>query len=112
MRFEHSGASPVYSPNSKGGPVVTDDPFADHTWQSDGEFMRSAYTLRPDDDDFSQPNALINDVMDEAERGRLVDTVVSTLGTVTPEMRERVVEYWRNIDKSVGDAVNAQSNGR
>ena len=111
MRYEHSGDSPVYSPNSKGGPVVTYDPFADHTWQADGEFMRAAYTLRADDDDFSQPHALVNDVMDEAQRGRLVDTVVSTLDEVSAPMRERVVEYWRNVDKAVGDAVNQKSNG-
>ena len=67
--------------------------------------MRTAYTLRPDDDDFSQPRALVNEVMDKAQRDRLAETIASTLGTCRPEIKERVFEYWRNVDKAVGDAV-------
>ena len=46
---------PVYAPNSYGGPVAdpsrTDD---GGTWHSDGEMVRTAYTLRPEDDDWGQ----------------------------------------------------------
>ena len=54
--------------------------------------VRTAYTLRAEDDDFSQPNALVNQVMDQAERDRLVETVASTLGTVRPDTAERVFD--------------------
>jgi catalase len=111
MRYEYNADQPSYFPNSVGGPAVASDPFADHTWETDGEFMRAAYTLRPDDDDFSQPRAMINDVMDDAQRARLVDTIVSTLPAVGERMRERVYEYWRNIDKATGDAVADKMNG-
>ena len=63
--------------------------------------VRSAYTLRPEDDDFSQPNALVNQVMDEPG-GNMAETVASTLGTVRPDIAERVYEYWRNVDKDPG----------
>ena len=105
MRYDFNPGQPVYSPNSVGGPAVQHDLFADTGWEADGGFVRSAYTLRAEDDDFSQANALVNQVMDAAERDRLVETVASTLGTVRPDIAERVFAYWRNVDKAVGDAI-------
>jgi catalase len=107
MRIDYDKDQPAYAPNSVGGPAVPHDPYADHTWEADGAFMRSAYTLRSSDDDVSQPRSLINDVMDDAERARLAATVASTLADVSAELRERVFEYWRAIDKATGDAVAA-----
>ena len=111
MRSDYNADQPSYFPNSVGGPAVVNDPFADHSWQVDGDFVRTAYTLRADDDDFSQPRALINDVMGDDERARLVETVVGTLADVSGPMRERVFDYWRNIDKTVGDGIAAKTNG-
>jgi catalase len=105
MRYEFKPGQPVYSPNGKGGPAVAKDEFAEQGWEVDGEMIRSAYSLHPEDDDFTQPGTLVRDVMDEAARVRLVETIVSTLGTVTPAVKERVFEYWRNIDKLTGDTV-------
>ena len=87
------------------------DLFAGHSWESDGDMVRTAYTLRAEDDDFGQPNALVNKVMDQAARDRLAETVASTLGTVRADIRERVFDYWRNVDKSVGDAIAELVNG-
>jgi catalase len=107
MRYDFNPGQPVYWPNSVGGPEAEADLFAGTSWQADGEFVRQAYTLRREDDDFGQAGTLVRDVMGEDERGRLVDTVVSTLvGTgVRPEVTERVFEYWRSVDKAVGDAI-------
>ena len=105
MRYKFNPGQPVYFPNSVSGPEVKADLFADARWEADGEFVRTAYTLRSDDDDFSQPRALVNEVMDKAQRDRLAETIASTLRTCRPEIKERVFEYWRNVDKSVGDAV-------
>lgn len=104
-------SGPVYYPNTVGGPEVKVDPFADHTWGLDGELLRSAYTLRSDDDDFGQPRTLVTQVMDDAERGRLVETIASTLATVSEPMRERVYAYWRSVDKATGDAVAEKVTG-
>ena len=58
-------ADPVYAPNTYGGPAA--DPVrvtTDNTRAVDGDMVRSAYTLRGDDD-YGQARALIRDVMDE-----------------------------------------------
>lgn len=100
-------SDPVYAPNSKGGPVA--DPERAHEtsrWHAEGEMVRDAYTLRKDDDDFIQPRALIRDVMDEAARERLVSNVVGHLKDgVSAPVLERAFEYWKNIDREIGERI-------
>nr|WP_255455844.1 catalase-related domain-containing protein [Salipiger sp. PrR003] len=68
--------------------------------------VRQAYTLRPDDDDWSQAGTLVRDVMDDAARKRLVSNVVGHLcDGVSEKVLQRAFEYWRNIDKDTGDAI-------
>ncbi len=44
--------------------------------------------------------------MDDAQRDRLVSNVVGHLSQgVTPPVLQRAVEYWRNIDKELGDRI-------
>src|SRR6476661_4828069 len=64
MRYDVHPGQPVYFPNSENGPEVKADLFSGASWEADGDFVRTSYTLRTDDDDFSQPRALVNDVMD------------------------------------------------
>ena len=75
-------------------------------WEASGEFIHSAYTKRKDDDDFGQPGALVRKVMDNAARDRLVSNVVGHLkdGVKEPVL-SRAFEYWRKIDKAVGDRI-------
>jgi catalase len=47
MRYEFNPGQPVYSPNTEGGPAVHADLFAGHSWESDSDMVRTAYTLRP-----------------------------------------------------------------
>jgi catalase len=100
-------SDPVYAPNSKGGPKADADRYPEvATWPADGDMVRSAYTLRKDDDDFGQPNTLINKVMDQAARDRLVSNVVGHLKNgVSKPVLERAFQYWRNIDKTIGDRI-------
>ncbi|MBN1630278.1 MAG: catalase, partial [Thermoleophilia bacterium] len=106
MRMDNV-SDPVYAPNSKGGPVPDADRYPeDAVWDASGEFMRAAYTLRKDDDDWGQPGALVRKVMNDAERDRLVSNVVGHLkGGVSEPVLERALEYWRNIDKEIGDRI-------
>ena len=98
---------PVYAPNSYGGPSAQPELVGDAGhWHSDGDMVRAAYTLREDDDDWSQPRALINKVMDDAARKRLVDNVVGHLcDGVSEKVLQRAFEYWRNIDQATGDKI-------
>jgi catalase len=104
MRYKHTGNQPVYSPNSYGGPVVQDG--EDYSWHTDGDFVRAAYSLHAEDDDFGQPGTLVRDVFDEGARDRLVANVTGALlSGVSNPIVERAVAYWRSIDKAVGDRI-------
>jgi catalase len=103
MRIDNI-SDPVYAPNSKGGPK------ADHhqveVWSATGDFVRAAYTLRKDDDNWSQAGTLVRKIMDDAARDRLVSNVVGALKNgVSKPVLERAFEYWRNIDKEIGDRI-------
>jgi catalase len=68
--------------------------------------VRSAYTLRPDDDDWGQAGTLVREVFNDAERKRLVDNIVGhLLDGVTEPVLQRAFEYWHNVDKDLGDRV-------
>ncbi|WP_280477784.1 catalase [Nocardia asiatica] len=105
----HNPGDPVYVPNSKGGPHA--DPAAagpPATWYADGGLVRSAYTLHRDDDDWGQAGTMVRDVLDDAARERLVDNIVGhLLNGVSAPVLERAFEYWRNVDKNLGDRVEA-----
>jgi len=107
-------SDPVYAPNSKGGPKADPEKYPeDAVWSAGGDFTRSPYTLHKDDDDFSQANALINKVMNDAERDRLVANVVGSLkGGVSEPVLERAFQYWRNIDKTIGDRIEKGVRGK
>jgi catalase len=101
-------SDPVYAPNSKGGPKADPSRTAEALWHTDGEMVRTAYTLRADDDDWSQAGTLVREVMDDAARERLVSNVAGhLLKGVSEQVLERAFEYWKNIDKETGDKIEA-----
>ncbi|MDT3440790.1 catalase [Pseudofrankia sp. BMG5.37] len=108
MRIQNA-ADPVYAPNSYGGPKA--DPAlagGDGLWYSDGDMVRTAYTLREDDDDWGQAGTMVRDVLDDAARERLANNIVGhLLKAVSEPVLVRAFEYWRNVDKNLGDAVEA-----
>ena len=107
MRIRNA-SDPVYAPNSYGGPKADPERAAEVHWYTDGDMVRSAYTLRPDDDDWGQANTLVRQVMDAAARERLVTNVAGHLRNgVSKEVLDRAFEYWKNIDKDVGDKIEA-----
>jgi catalase len=100
-------SDPVYAPNSKGGPKADPERYPEVAiWSASGEFIRAAYTKRKEDDDFGQPGTLVRKVMDDAQRDRLVSNVVGHLKNgVSESVLQRAFEYWRNIDKEIGDRI-------
>jgi catalase len=106
MAYEHSGDQAVFAPNTEGrsysdltGPV-------EDSWEADGEFVRAAYTLRQDDDDWSQAGALVRDVWNDEQREQFVQTVAGhLLGGVRGEVLERAFEYWKNVDAETGKRI-------
>ena len=108
MNFFHSGDAPVYAPNSFGRAYQDEQGKVDNGWESDGTLVRSAYSLHAEDDDFGQAHTLIREVMDEAERGRLIDTVTGALSTVEEPVLSKAFQYWKNIDQEVGETIEAK----
>ncbi|APE37294.1 catalase [Nocardia mangyaensis] len=106
MRYTNV-TDPVYVPNSKGGPHADEKASGPVMgWHTDGEMVRTAYTLRPDDSDFGQAHTLVREVLDDAARDRLVSNVVGhLLNGVTEPVLVRAFDYWRNIDTEVGDRI-------
>lgn len=102
-------ADPVYAPNSYGGPAADPNRSGpEPTWYADGDIMRSAYVEHTEDDDWGQPGTLVRDVLDDAARERLVDNVVGhLLNGVSEPVLERAFVYWHNIDKHLGDRIEA-----
>ncbi|GAA2660699.1 catalase [Streptomyces lunalinharesii] len=113
MRFDPSRAARPYAPNSYGGPAADTVRYGEPAgWESSGAMVREAYTLRRDDDDFGQPGTMVREVLDDAARDRLVDNVAGhLLDGVSRPVLDRAIQYWRNIDKHVGDRIAKKVNG-
>ncbi len=100
-------SDPVYAPNSKGGPRADGERFPDTAiWEASGQFIRAPHTPRKDDDDYGQAGTLVRKVMDDKQRDRLVSNVVGHLKKgVSDPVLQRAFEYWRNIDRKIGDRI-------
>ncbi|WP_024875468.1 catalase [Saccharomonospora piscinae] len=113
MRYSNPG-DPVYAPNTAGGPHA-DPAVASETHATFGiedEVVRSAYRLHSEDDDFGQAGTLVREVMNDEERERLANNIIGHAKKgVSEPVLERVFEYWRNVDKDLGDKV-AQAFGK
>jgi catalase len=108
MTYRHTGAQPVYTPNSYGGPEA--DPSKElPTWQVEAaELGRYAYEKHRDDDDAVQPGALYRDVMDDTDREHLVTNILAHAGDgVSAPMQDRVVAYWAKVDPDLGARIAA-----
>src|SRR5699024_5739003 len=77
----------------------------DESWENDGELVRQAYTLREDDGDVNQAGTLVRDVMDDAQRDELVETVAGSLETVIEPVLSNAFQYWKNIDEDIGQRI-------
>ena len=96
---------PVYYPNSvEGAPAADAVAYAEHAvWAADGEMVRAAYTPHAEDDDYGQANTMVNEVLDDAARDRLVDNVAGHAVGLQPRghpgARLRVLAQHRQGDR-------------
>jgi catalase len=109
MRYSNP-SDPVYAPNSYGGPHA-DAAVASETTSTYGiedEVIRSAYKLHAEDDDFGQAGTLVRDVLNDEQRERLANNIIGHASNdVSEPVLDRVFEYWRNVDKTLGDKIAA-----
>ncbi len=100
--------------NSPRGLVDSSGPAAaEAIWAIEpAELARYADARHAEDDDFGQAGTLYREVMDEAGRQQLVANVVAHASDdVSAEVRERVVEYWTQVDSVLGARVAAGLGG-
>ena len=109
MTYRHAGATPVYAPNSYGGPAA--HPANElPTWRVEAaELGRYPYEKHAEDDDFVQPGSLYRDVMNDIDRKHLATNIVAHAGDgVSREVQQRVIAYWTNVDPELGAKVAAR----
>ncbi|GAB2802784.1 catalase [Streptomyces daliensis] len=114
MRYVSPDVARPYAPNSYGGPEAQTGVAGLPTgWDVEAtEMVREAYTLRREDDDWGQAGTQVRQVLDDAARERLVNNAAGhLLDGVSKPVLERALQYWRNIDKNVGDRIAAKVNG-
>jgi catalase len=114
MAYEHTADQPVYAPNSYGRGYSDQIGPVEDGWETDGEMLRAAYSLRPEDDDFGQAGTMVREVWDDAARERFVNNVAGhILGGVSERLLPLVFEYWKSVDQDTGkrieEAVHAGS---
>jgi len=106
MTYEHSGAAAVYAPNSTGRSWADTTGVAEDGWETDGELLRAAYSLRADDDDFGQAGALVRHVWTDVQRTAAVEQIThSLLSGVHGEVLQRALQYWREVDHEFGARI-------
>jgi catalase len=109
MTYRHSGAQPVYAPNSYGGPQAEPSRGVDLSWTVEAsELGRYAYEKHVQDDDFGQAGALYRDVLNETDREHLAANIVGHASDdVSREAQMRVIAYWTSVDAHLGVTVAA-----
>lgn len=99
-------SAPVYAPNSFGGPVADPELAGAGNWENDGELVRAAATLHSQDDDFGQAGSLYRKVFDADAKARFLETLTGQGRSITrPEILERFLAYWTNVDATLGAAL-------
>ncbi len=96
----------VYTPNSFGGPAAAPERAVEGGWESDGELVRSAATLRSEDDDFGQPGTLYREVYSAESKARFHATLLGQCQGISIEsIREGFFQYWSNVDANLGQLL-------
>jgi catalase len=109
-RFSYnSPETPVYAPNSLGGPAAVEPTNPGGGWENDGELTLAAHSLHSEDGDFVQPGILYREVFNDAERARFLQTIAGAVGGVQrADIKERAIQYWTNVDAELGAKLRAE----
>ena len=101
MEYHHNGAEPTYAPNSEGRSFADGQGAAENNWESDGEMVRAAYTLRSDDDDWVQARTRHWEEWDDATRDYWYDNIATQFQGLSGEVLERGFWYWGQVDPKI-----------
>ncbi|WP_077490549.1 catalase [Sinomonas mesophila] len=105
----NSPETPVYAPNTVGGPAAVEPAVPGGRWENDGELTLAAHSLHAEDGDFVQAGILYREVFDDAARGRFLQTIAGAVGGVQrADIKERAIQYWTNVDAELGAKLRAE----
>jgi len=107
MRYHANPAGTPVHGSSTWGPYAPEESRAGEVgWESDGELVRAAQTLRADDDDFGQPGTLYREVFDDGEKARFHETLVGQYRALTiDDVKVRFLQYWTRVDAGLGETL-------
>lgn len=122
MQYNFNGPDqPVYTPNrfDKGAGYLDDGETSSSNHTSYGQasdyyvnpdphgtdLVRAAYVKHEQDDDFTQPRKLYEEVMNDEEKDRLAHNITNAMAGVSEGVEQRVYEYWDNVHEDLGAAV-------
>ncbi|MHA6693518.1 catalase [Homoserinimonas sp. A520] len=107
MQFSYNDAAArVYAPNSFGGPSADPARAGEGSWETDGEMIRAAATLRSEDDDFGQAGTLYRDVFTDESKARFHETLIGQYNGLTIDrIKERFLWYWTQVDAGLGAKI-------
>lgn len=105
MQYHHTGAAPVYAPNSFGRSYQDQQGPVANGWEADGPMVRSAYTLHAEDDDVSQARKLIFEVYTAAEREEFISIVAGSLAGVIEPVFSNAIAYWAKVDEDLSQRI-------
>lgn len=99
---------PVYAPNTFGGPAASEEAARAGGWETDGELIRAAATLRSEDSDAGQAGTMYREVFSAEAKARFLETLTGQGNSITvPEIRERFFGYWTAVDADLGAQLRA-----
>ncbi|TRY18092.1 catalase [Tessaracoccus rhinocerotis] len=111
MTYDHRGAAPVYAPNSFGESWSDETGAIETSWETDGDLVRSAYTLHAEDDDFGQAGTLYREVFTDEGRARFIDTLTGQGEAIENDVvLENFFQYWTAVDVDLGAALRERVN--
>jgi catalase len=68
--------------------------------------VRTAYTLRAEDDDWGHAHTFVRKVLNDDERAGLVSNIAGHLSSrVSEPVLQRAFQYWKNVDEELGDRI-------
>jgi catalase len=96
----------AYAPEPVSRPAADPGLWRGEQYQVTGEIMRTAYKAHRDDDDFSQPRALVESVLSREDGDRLVANIASQVKAgVSVSLLPKVIAYWTAVSPSLAARV-------
>ncbi len=105
----NSGDSPNYFPNSFDN-IETDNEYREPALPLDGDIADTYYRNENEDDHYSQPAALVNEVMTEHERESTISNIIASMkgicGPKRDEIIKRQLEHFQKMDPGFARKVS------